>query len=168
MSLMPIMSINSIEFIESPASSGRPASLTQFARRGLLGMTIVILCQLAAQTSWAQQNITIRVGAFPNLTHAQALVGQANGWFEKAIDPQVKVQWTSFNAGPSAIEALYAGAIDMTYVGPNPAINGYLRSNGATTPAFRSRKIFTASASPLRNLATPRTLLCATGSKVTG
>ena len=42
----------------------------------------------------------------------------------------VKVQWTSFNAGPSAIEALFGGAIDMTYVGPNPAINGYVRSNG--------------------------------------
>ena len=73
---------------------------------------------------------TIRVGAFPNITHAQAMVGKANGWFEKAMGSQVKIQWTSFNAGPSAIEALFAGAIDMTYVGPNPAINGYVRSNG--------------------------------------
>ena len=73
---------------------------------------------------------TIRVGAFPNVTHAQAMVGKANGFFDKAMGPQVKVQWTSFNAGPSAIEALFAGAIDMTYVGPNPAINGYVRSNG--------------------------------------
>jgi NitT/TauT family transport system substrate-binding protein len=73
---------------------------------------------------------TIRVGAFPNITHTQAMVGKANGWFEKAMGPQVKIQWTSFNAGPSAIEALFAGAIDMTYVGPNPAINGYVRSNG--------------------------------------
>jgi NitT/TauT family transport system substrate-binding protein len=80
---------------------------------------------------WAQGNVqTIRVGAFPNLTHAQAMVGKANGWFEHAMGPQVKIQWTSFNAGPSAIEALFAGAIDMTYVGPNPAINGYVRSNG--------------------------------------
>lgn len=73
---------------------------------------------------------TVRVGAFPNITHAQAMVGKANGWFEKAMGPQVKIQWTSFNAGPSAVEALFAGAIDMTYVGPNPAINGYVRSNG--------------------------------------
>jgi NitT/TauT family transport system substrate-binding protein len=72
----------------------------------------------------------IRVGAFPNITHAQAMVGKANGWFDKAMGSQVKVQWTSFNAGPSAIEALFAGAIDITYVGPNPAINGYVRSNG--------------------------------------
>jgi NitT/TauT family transport system substrate-binding protein len=80
---------------------------------------------------WAQgSGNTIRVGAFPNITHAQAMVGKANGFFEKALGPQVKVQWTSFNAGPAAIEALFAGAIDMTYVGPNPAINGYVRSNG--------------------------------------
>ena len=58
------------------------------------------------------------------------MVGKANGFFDKAMGSNVKVQWTSFNAGPAAIEALFAGAIDMTYVGPNPAINGYVRSNG--------------------------------------
>ncbi len=77
---------------------------------------------------WAAGPVnTIRVGAFPNITHAQAMVGKANGWFDKAMGPQVKVQWTSFNAGPSAIEALFAGAIDMTYVGPNPAITWQAR-----------------------------------------
>lgn len=76
------------------------------------------------------QSVVIRVGAFPNITHSQAMIGKANGWFEKAMGPNVKIEWQSFNAGPSAIEALFAGAIDMTYVGPNPAINGYVRSNG--------------------------------------
>jgi NitT/TauT family transport system substrate-binding protein len=70
------------------------------------------------------------VGAFPNITHSQAMIGKANGWFDKAMGPNVKIEWKSFNAGPAAIEALFAGAIDMTYVGPNPAINGYVRSNG--------------------------------------
>src|SRR5678809_1472175 len=88
-----------------------------------------LLCVALNLSVWAQ-DATIRVGAFPNITHAQAMVGKANGWFDKAMGPQVKIQWTSFNAGPSAIEALFAGAIDMTYVGPNPAINGYVRSNG--------------------------------------
>jgi NitT/TauT family transport system substrate-binding protein len=74
--------------------------------------------------------VAVRVGAFPNITHPQAMVGKANGWFDKAMGPQAKVQWTSFNAGPAAIEALFAGTIDLTYVGPNPAINGYIRSNG--------------------------------------
>jgi NitT/TauT family transport system substrate-binding protein len=72
----------------------------------------------------------IRVGAFPNITHPQAMVGKANGYFDKAMGPNVKIEWKSFNAGPSAIEALFAGAIDMTYVGPNPTISGYVRSDG--------------------------------------
>jgi len=76
------------------------------------------------------QVVEIRVGAFPNITHAQPMVGKANGWFERAMGPNVKIQWQSFNAGPSAIEAVFAGSLDMTYIGPNPAINGYVRSNG--------------------------------------
>ena len=94
-------------------------------------LVALLLWAAATVSGWAQGAVnTIRVGAFPNITHAQAMVGKANGWFDKAMGPRVKVQWTSFNAGPSAIEALFAGAIDMTFVGPNPAINGYVRSNG--------------------------------------
>jgi sulfonate transport system substrate-binding protein len=77
-----------------------------------------------------QAQTVIRVGAFPNITHPQAMVGKSNAWFEKALGPKVKIDWKSFNAGPSAIEALFAGALDMTYIGPNPAISGYVRSNG--------------------------------------
>ena len=76
------------------------------------------------------QTTVLRIGAFPNITHSQPMIGKANGWFEKAMGPNVKIEWRSFNAGPSAIEALFASAIDMAYVGPNPAINGYVRSNG--------------------------------------
>ena len=105
-------------------SSMRTSPSSRITAVLMLGLVTVV-------TGWAQGSAaTIRVGAFPNVTHAQAMVGKANGWFEKAMGPQVKVQWTSFNAGPSAMEALFAGAIDMTYVGPNPAINGYVRSNG--------------------------------------
>jgi NitT/TauT family transport system substrate-binding protein len=93
-----------------------------------IGLVLTLVATISAQGQGSAN--TIRVGAFPNITHAQAMVGKANDWFDKAMGPQVKVQWTSFNAGPSAIEALFAGAIDMTYVGPNPAINGYVRSNG--------------------------------------
>jgi NitT/TauT family transport system substrate-binding protein len=76
------------------------------------------------------QNLVVRVGSFPNITHPQAMIGKANGWFERALSPEAKIEWKTFNAGPSAIEALFADAIDLTYVGPNPAINGYVRSNG--------------------------------------
>jgi NitT/TauT family transport system substrate-binding protein len=72
----------------------------------------------------------VRVGAFPNITHPQAMVGKSNGWFDKALGSGVKIDWKSFNAGPAAIEALFSGAIDMTYIGPNPAITGYVRSQG--------------------------------------
>jgi len=78
----------------------------------------------------AQSPVTVRVGAFPNITHAQAMVGKANGSFDKALGSGAKIEWKTFNAGPAAIEALFAGAIDMTYIGPNPTISGYVRSNG--------------------------------------
>jgi NitT/TauT family transport system substrate-binding protein len=91
----------------------------------------VILLSIAAITNVAQQKPTIiRVGYFPNMTHAQALVGRANGAFERALGPGVQIEWKAFNAGPSAIEALFANAIDLTYVGPNPTVTGYVRSNG--------------------------------------
>ena len=78
----------------------------------------------------------LRVGFFPNITHAPALVGYhetntkaAQGWFESRTG--AKIEWFPFNAGPSAIEALLTGSIDVTYVGPNPVINGYTRTKGA-------------------------------------
>ena len=76
------------------------------------------------------EEITIRAGHFPNITHAQGVIGQANGWFEKALGKDTKIEWKIFNAGPSAIEALFAGELDLTYIGPNPAINGYVKSKG--------------------------------------
>jgi NitT/TauT family transport system substrate-binding protein len=91
---------------------------------------LTLLYLLGVSAALHAQSVVVRVGAFPNITHSQAMIGKANGWFEKALGPNVKIEWQSFNAGPSAIEALFAGAIDMTYVGPNPAINGYVRSNG--------------------------------------
>ncbi len=72
-----------------------------------------------------------RVGFFPNLTHTQALVGRANGDFQKALGPHVQLEWKAFNAGPSAIEALFANALDLTYVGPNPTVASYVRSERA-------------------------------------
>jgi NitT/TauT family transport system substrate-binding protein len=99
-----------------------------------IAATIVVAAILlfsAVPGGTAQQKpIVVRVGYFPNITHAQALVGRAGGQFEKALGPGVQIEWKSFNAGPSAIEALFAGAIDLTYVGPNPTVTGYVRSQG--------------------------------------
>lgn len=77
----------------------------------------------------------LRVGHFPNLTHAQGVIGhgatrRGDGWFEKRLPPGTRVEWSVYNAGPSAMEALLVGAIDLAYVGPNPALNAYVRSGG--------------------------------------
>jgi NitT/TauT family transport system substrate-binding protein len=79
--------------------------------------------------------IKIRVGHFPNITHAQALIAhalsrQGKGWFEQRLGPGTKIEWFVYNAGPSAMEAIFARSIDLTYVGPGPALNAYTKSNG--------------------------------------
>src|SRR5688572_9356942 len=77
----------------------------------------------------------LRVGHFPNLTHAQGVIGHGlsragKGWFEERLGPDVVLEWYVYNAGPTAMEAMLAGSIDLTYVGPNPALNAYIRSEG--------------------------------------
>lgn len=90
---------------------------------------------LFAAVSGHAQKAVIRVGYFPNITHAQGIIGsqgtrEGRGWFEQRLGPDVTVQWFPFNAGPSAMEAVFAGSLDLTYVGPNPALNAYIRSRG--------------------------------------
>ena len=82
----------------------------------------------AADTD-APESVTLRLGVFPNITHATGLVGIEEGIFETALgDNELKVSY--FNAGPEASEALLSGAVDATYIGPNPAINAFAQSNG--------------------------------------
>lgn len=71
----------------------------------------------------------LRIGYFANINHIQAVIGIGNGEFQNRLG-DVKLESQVFNAGPSAVEALFANRIDVAYVGPNPAINGYLKSNG--------------------------------------
>ena len=72
---------------------------------------------------------TLRLGYFPNITHAPALIGVKDNLFQQALGT-TKLEAKTFNAGPAAIEALFSGAIDATYIGPNPAINGWATSKG--------------------------------------
>lgn len=81
------------------------------------------------------QITTLRIGFFPNLTHPQALVAQAltrkgNGWFERYLPGNISIEWRRFNAGPSSMESLITGVIDLSYVGPSPAINLYTKTSG--------------------------------------
>jgi NitT/TauT family transport system substrate-binding protein len=95
----------------------------------------LLLLTLLASVALRAEKITLRVGYFPNITHAQGVIGSHGtrekiGWFEQRLGPDVTIQWFPFNAGPGAMEALFAGSIDLTYVGPNPALNAYIRSEG--------------------------------------
>jgi NitT/TauT family transport system substrate-binding protein len=71
----------------------------------------------------------VKIGYFPNLTHATPLVGLKEGIFQKELGG-TSVKELTFNAGPAEIEALNAGAIDIGWIGPSPAINGYTQSGG--------------------------------------
>ncbi|MER5221755.1 aliphatic sulfonate ABC transporter substrate-binding protein [Streptomyces flaveus] len=82
----------------------------------------------------------VKIGYFPNLTHATALVGVQEGLLQKELGG-TKIKPSTFNAGPSEIEALNAGSIDIGWIGPSPAINGYTKSNG------KSLRIISGSAS---------------------
>jgi sulfonate transport system substrate-binding protein len=83
----------------------------------------------------AQAETILRVGLFPNVTHAQALVAknlstEGQGWFEQRLGPGTKIEWFVYNAGPSAMEAIFAGSLDLTYVGPSPVLNAFAKSGG--------------------------------------
>ncbi|MCH5285617.1 MAG: ABC transporter substrate-binding protein [Akkermansiaceae bacterium] len=76
----------------------------------------------------------VRIGCFPNITHVQALVARhmsrtGEGWFERYV-PGYAVEWQTYNAGPSAAEAVFGRTVDLTYIGPSPAINAYAVSAG--------------------------------------
>ncbi len=73
---------------------------------------------------------SVRIAYFPNLTHAPALIGIERGIFQDALGTGTTVDRTVFNAGPSEIEAVFAGEVDFGYIGPSPAINGYVQSEG--------------------------------------
>ncbi len=73
---------------------------------------------------------TLNLGFFPNVTHAPALVGVDQGFFTASLGDGVELNTFTFNAGTEATEALFAEAIDMTFIGPNPAINAFAQSGG--------------------------------------
>ncbi|MEA2683790.1 MAG: sulfonate transport system substrate-binding protein [Chloroflexota bacterium] len=82
-------------------------------------------------SSGASGPVDVRLGYFANITHATALVGVANGTYGQELGSLGKLKTSTFNAGPAAVEALLSGAIDMSYVGPNPAVNAYVQSHGS-------------------------------------
>ncbi|HWS52038.1 MAG TPA: ABC transporter substrate-binding protein [Microbacterium sp.] len=99
-----------------------------------LGLAAMMLAGCASAPATGDESTgdpvtEIRLGYFANVTHAPALVGVSEGLLEDALG-DVELKTEIFNAGPAAIEALSAGAIDATYIGPNPSINTFIQSGG--------------------------------------
>ncbi len=112
--------------------------MNPIAKFGIAGAIIAAVVALSfisisgnTQTHTMESSSTdvLRIGYRPNMNDAQAVIGIGNGDYQKEIG-NIQIQTQVFNAGPSAIEALFANKVDVTYVGPNPAINGYIKSNG--------------------------------------
>src|ERR1700719_4184169 len=117
--------------------AGRPSLIATiglyWARSGSIFSLLVLFVALTAESVCGETKI--RVGHFPNVTHVQALVARAlsrqgKGWCEERLGAGTKINWFVYNAGPSAMEAIFANSIDLTYVGPSPAINAYAKSRG--------------------------------------
>ncbi len=97
----------------------------------LVATALLVLCACNREETDSK---VIRMGGFPNVTHVQALVARnmtrhGNGWFERYL-PGYSVEWYTYNAGPTAMEALFGRTVDLTYVGPSPALNAYAVSAG--------------------------------------
>lgn len=98
---------------------------------------LFLVCALIVMAGCNQEDPdskVIRIGGFPNVTHVQALVARnmsrhGEGWFERYL-PGYSVEWYTYNAGPTAMEALFGRTADLTYVGPSPALNAYAVSAG--------------------------------------
>lgn len=98
-----------------------------------LTIVVIFLATYAVQGIIQGNNAsdnTVRIGYFPNLTHAPALIAKNERIFEEALGEDATVEWKQFNDGPAAMEAMFAGEIDFSYIGPGPAISAYIQSGG--------------------------------------
>ncbi len=113
--------------VDSKVKLGISAAIVIFVVGSSLALSDKPL--LSSDRTSSRQSDVLRIGYFPNFNHAQAVIGVGNGDYQKELG-DIRVERQIFNAGPAAVEALLAGQIDVAYVGPNPAINGYMASNG--------------------------------------
>jgi NitT/TauT family transport system substrate-binding protein len=105
--------------------------ITLLAGLGMLGGGLAACSSGPVSGSGSPNDpVTLHLGYLANLTHAPAMIGVNNGWFQKALGKSVTMKTQVFAAGPDAITALFGGAIDMAFLGPSPAISGYIQSHG--------------------------------------
>jgi NitT/TauT family transport system substrate-binding protein len=93
---------------------------------------VVVACGQAVSSASPNddQALTLRLGYFPNLTHAPALAGIKKGFFARALGANVNIETHTFNAGGDAVTAILSNSIDASFVGPNPATNAFVQSHG--------------------------------------
>ncbi|GAA2713674.1 aliphatic sulfonate ABC transporter substrate-binding protein [Micromonospora olivasterospora] len=108
----------------------RLVSLATLAVVGAATLGATAACGGDDAASGGSGPVTLRLGYFPNITHAPAVVGVEKGIFAEKLGSGVKLETKTFNAGPAAIEAVFSGALDATYIGPNPTVNAYSKSKG--------------------------------------
>ncbi|HVL90701.1 MAG TPA: ABC transporter substrate-binding protein [Actinomycetota bacterium] len=99
-------------------------------RRLIAAITLLALPACAPASGSGPRPPKVRVGYSPNLTHAPAIAGIERGLFAKEIGERGRLDTRRFNAGPDAVQALFSKALDIAYMGPNPAINAYAQSDG--------------------------------------
>ena len=93
---------------------------------GIIALSILGIALNSGDNN-AQEN-KIRIAYFPNIGHAIPIVGMEKGFFAQSIGNQTLIETRIFDSGPQVIESLFANSIDVAYVGPGPAINGFLNS----------------------------------------
>src|SRR5688572_16559408 len=99
----------------------------RMTRRAILVAVVLLLAVGLSGCSAEAKEGHLRLGYFPNMTHAQALYGIETGLYEEMLaEDGITLTAIDFNAGPIAMEALLTGRVDITYVGPSPTINGIL------------------------------------------
>lgn len=102
--------------------------------RAVLAVALLLAVSACGQTVTSGTNdtdaLTLRLGYFPNLTHAPALIGVRKGFFAAALGSGVTVEPHTFNAGPDAVTAILSGSIDAAFMGPSPTTNAFVQSHG--------------------------------------
>ena len=96
---------------------------------GITGIVLLSALGVTLSSSDTSHEKKIRIAYFPNIGHAIPIVGIEKGFFEESIGDQTKIETRVFDSGPQAIESLFSNSIDLAYVGPGPAINGFLNSD---------------------------------------
>jgi len=95
---------------------------------GIVGVTLIFVVGILVNSDETTHENKIRVAYFPNISHAVPIIGMEKGTFQDQIGNNTVIESMLFDAGPQVIESIFAGSIDIAYVGPGPAINGFLKS----------------------------------------